>query len=151
MAEWMSHLSRMIGMHVAPSRCAHRTFWKFGCTSLSQRGCSISALISTLSCNAFNPTTTHPAPLDTQLFVTNMVPRVVRKVLASLPCRNTGKRSANPNASEYMVGWIAYISSVVTDSSTGADDVLHIDPMDVRNPKQRDAGCSAGGCLCPIS
>jgi len=39
----------------------------------------------------------------------------------------------------------------VVNKVTGADNVLHIDPMDVRNAKQRDAGSSTGGCLCPIS
>jgi len=91
--QWLNgrqHLSRMIGMHVAPSRFLE--IWVHLAESTRLR-------------NAFNPTTTHPDPLDTQLFVTNMVPRVVRKVLASLPCRNTGKRSANPSASEYI--WLA--------------------------------------------
>ena len=29
----------------------------------------------------------------------------------------------------------------------GADDVVHIDPMDIRNTEQRDPGSSAGECL----
>ena len=99
--------------------------------------------------------TNHP-PLDTPLFVTTMVPRIISKVLASLPCRNTGKHGSTPRASEYI--WPIYgLDSVPWQCddrllSPGADDnILRIlDPIDVRNTELRDPVPSVGECLCPI-
>ena len=46
---------------------------------------------------------------------------------------------------------MAYITKMATNSSTGADDMLHVDSADVRNTEQRSAGSSAGECSWPTS